>query len=99
MYHNYISARINERADNTKLVKKIAAEKSKIEKKYNTLVEVKKMLDDDEKRAMKENLAQTKNNTSTVEKELGETKRKQLKDEIHMLKQVQKTRSYQYTNV
>jgi hypothetical protein len=63
IYHNYISGRINERADNTKLMK-ITAE--------NTLVEVKKVLDDDEKMAMKENLARTKNNTSTV-KELEQT--------------------------
>jgi hypothetical protein len=77
MYHDCIRARISERVDNAKLVKEIVAKKSKIDKNYNSLVvEVKKMMDDAEKRAVKENLACTKDNTSTVEKELGEIERK-----------------------
>jgi hypothetical protein len=45
---------------NAKLVKQIAIEKRKIEKKYNSLVvEVKIMIDDAERRTVKENLART----------------------------------------
>jgi hypothetical protein len=38
MYHDSNNASIDERVGNANLVKEIAAEKSKIEKKYNSLV-------------------------------------------------------------
>ena len=50
-------------------------------------------MDEAEKRAVEENLARSKDNTATAEKELGEKERKQLKNEVDMLKQVQKTQT------
>lgn len=94
MYHDSNSARIDERVDNAKLVKELADEKNKIEKKYSSLlVDVKKFMDEAEKRAVEENLVRSKENTATAEKKLGEKERNQLKDEVDMLKQVQKSQA------
>jgi hypothetical protein len=72
MYHDNSSAMIIEMVDSAKLVNEIADEKNKIEKKYFTLlVDVKKIMDDAEKKVLQENLASSKDNTANAE-EFGE---------------------------
>jgi hypothetical protein len=76
MYYDCNNTRIDEKVGNAKLVKEIATKKSKIEKKYNSfVVEVKKMMDDAVKRVVKENLARTKDITSTAQKGFRKTER------------------------
>jgi hypothetical protein len=73
-------------------VKELADEKCKIKKKYASLVfELKKMMDEAEKRVVHDNLPQGKDSNATVEKELGEKERNKLKYEVDMLKHMQKS--------
>lgn len=74
-------------------MKELADEKNNIEKKYSgLLVDVKKSMDEAEKRVVEENLARIKDNSASVADELGE-KERQLKNEVDMLKQVQKSQA------